>query len=265
MLYDPIKNKILSLVKTAPFLRKLFFFSLDRLLLRQMYVKNSIKSLYLSDYTLMLYDAGSGFCQYSDFVLSRWKKSEVFALDLKTDYLIDYNSYAISNYGNRFKYIAGDLTEYVTEEKYNLILAIDILEHIEDDIKVLQNFYQSLSLGGKLIVSSPSDTDEAAKFTSEHVRPGYSMDDIKMKLLKAGFRVIESKHSYGHWGKLSWLLSMKTPLSMLSLSKLFFVLLPIYYLIMYPLIYVLMIADYHTNNKQGTGIIIIAEKAPISS
>jgi SAM-dependent methyltransferase len=260
MQYDPVKNNVMSLINKAPFVRKIFHFALDRLILRQMYVKNMIQLCYPKDSPIFLYDAGAGFCQFSDFVLSKWKNSQVVALDLKAEFLQSYKSYAYQKYGCRFQYVIGDLTEYITKDKCNLILAIDILEHIANDIKVLENFSVSLESGGKLIISTPSDTDVAARFTAEHVRPGYNIEDLKFKLQKAGFKIINVKHSYGFYGKLSWILSMKIPLTLLSISKIMFLILPVYYLILYPLIYVLMLIDCKAKNKSGSGLIVLAEK-----
>lgn len=260
MQYDPIKNKIASLIEIFPFLRKTFFTALDFILLRQWYVKKYIKKYYPPGAGIRFYDGGAGFCQYSDFILSGWKESTVFALDLKTDYVESYAHYATQYYGKRFRWTGGDLVTYQPVKKYNLIAAIDILEHIEDDRQVLANFFECLEPGGKLIISTPSDKDEAARFTAEHVRPGYDPDDLREKLLSAGFTIRDFIYSYGRWGKLSWILAMKVPLKMLSVSKGMAIALAIYYTALYPLIYLLMKLDMKANNRIGNGIIVVAER-----
>lgn len=265
MHYDPIKDRIMKLIKLSPVLRKLFFALLDMLFLRQWYVKKHILNLFPKNNSVAFYDAGAGFCQYSDYILSNWKDSKVLALDLKCDYLQDYSKYAAEHYPDRFEWINGDLVEYTPSTKFNLICAIDILEHIENDRQVLNNFYQCLEDKGKLIISTPSDTDEAAKFTAEHVRPGYSEADLKSKLMNAGFLIKDFSYSYGKLGKLSWTIGIKTPILLLSKSKLMILVLPIYYICLYPLIYLLMNLDVISYNKTGNGIIVVAEKPAISS
>jgi SAM-dependent methyltransferase len=260
MQYDPIKNSMAWGIELFPPLRKLFFCILDLVLLRQWYVKRSIKKLFPSDYPIRFYDAGAGFCQYSDFILSNWQSSIAFALDLKTDYVEAYAHFASNEYGKRFSWVGGDLVTYQPRHSYNLIAAIDILEHIENDQQVLHNFYQCLSPGGKLIISTPSDLDEAARFTAEHVRPGYNPQELKDKLLAAGFFIIIFGYSYGKWGKLSWLLTMKKPLQLIAISKLMILLLPVYYIFTYPLAWLLMQVDIRMDNKSGNGLIVVAEK-----
>jgi len=261
MHYDSVKNVLMRSIKVLPGLRKVFFLLLDLLFLRQWYVKRAIKKNSKTYSVLRFYDAGAGFCQYSDYILSRYKNSSVLASDLKEDYLQDFAAYANHKYPGRFAWICADLVEFIPEGKFELIVAIDILEHIENDLQVLKNFHDSLVSGGKLIISTPSDQDEAAKFTAEHVRPGYSEQELRFKLTAAGFTIIQFKYSYGKWGKLSWKLAIKLPISMISYYKVLLLVLPIYYICLYPLIYLLMIIDISRNNKQGNGIIIIAEKS----
>ena len=40
---------------------------------------------------------------------------------------------------------------------YNIILSVDVMEHIEEDVLVFQNFYKSLKNNGVLLISTPSD------------------------------------------------------------------------------------------------------------
>ena len=136
----------------------------------------------------------------------------------------------------------------------------ELLEHIEDDEQVLRNFREVLDKGGKLIISSPSNFDESAKFTEEHVRPGYSKEEIYSKLERAGFSIRSFEYSYGKFGQIYWKLALKYPLSLISKSKILAILLPIYYIIFYPIAFGFMLLDYYNKNKIGTGVIVVAEQ-----
>lgn len=254
MKYDPVKDRLFALVKKAPFLPELFFGLLDVLLLRQRYVKRELKLCFKDGQSFL--DAGAGFCQYSDFVLNKYPHAKVMAIDLKSDYLESYAFKADS----RFSYMTKDLQCFDTNAKYDLAVAIDILEHIEDDVAVLNNLYKALNDGGFLIISTPSNLDEAARFTEEHVRPGYSMGELSEKVNKAGFKIVRKYYSYGFFGALSWKMMLKTPLSMLNKSKFSTILLPFYYLLIYPFSELLMQLDLAVNNKKGNGIILLAKK-----
>jgi len=259
MHYDIIKDKFARLIEIIPAFRKLFYLLLDLLLLRQWYVKKTIRKFFPKNKPLRFYDAGAGFGQYSYFILKYFNKAKVHAVDLKTDYMDSFVQYAKLEGWQDFTAQQADLVDYVPNDKFDLIVAIDILEHIKDDIQVLKNFRQVLDDGGKLIISSPSTFDESAKFVEEHVRPGYDKDEIISKLENAGFRIISFDFSYGRLGHLAWLLTMKYPMSLLGISKLFFILLPIYYLVFYPVSALFMCIDVRVKNKTGTGVIVVAE------
>ena len=53
---------------------------------------------------------------------------------------------------------------------------------------------------------------------------------------------------------------MKYPILMLGASKLFFIILPFYYLIFYPVALVLNFFDLGATHKSGTGLIVKAWK-----
>jgi SAM-dependent methyltransferase len=141
------------------------------------------------------------------------------------------------------------------------------MEHIEKDILVFQNFYKSLKNNGILLISTPSDKGGSdvhnareESFIDEHVRNGYSIKEITEKLTLAGFRNIEARYTYGKPGNISWRLSMKYPIKMLNASYLFFVLLPFYYLIFFPVSMILNIFDLYLTHKTGTGLLVTARK-----
>jgi SAM-dependent methyltransferase len=254
MQYDPIKDRFATYVAIFPTFRKVFYHILDLLLLRQRYVKHAISQHFRDGDSF--YDAGAGFCQYSDFVLKRYPRARVLASDLKTSYLESFAAIA----GERFSYQSADLQSFVPIDKYQMAIAIDILEHIEDDFSTLKNFHRALSDDGILIISTPSDMDEAAKFTEEHVRPGYNKQELETKLEQSGFRIISSRFSYGFWGALSWRMMLKVPLSLYAKNKFNLLLWPLYYLIIFIPAQLMMQLDRVLNNPRGTGIIIVAGK-----
>ena len=254
MKYDPIKDQLFSLVRLFPTFRALFYKMLDFLLLRQRYVKREIRRYFHDGDSF--YDAGAGFCQYSDFVLKRYPKSRVFATDLKTDYLSSYASLA----GKRFSFKTADLQNYEPQNKFDLAIAIDILEHIEDDCAAITNLYNTLKDGAHLIISTPSNLDEAARYAEEHVRPGYDKEELEAKLIACGFEIISSRYSYGAFGALAWKLQMQIPLAMLDATKFNALVLLLWYPMFMPLMEFLVRLDMMKQNRRGNGIILVARK-----
>ena len=141
------------------------------------------------------------------------------------------------------------------------------MEHIENDVKVFQNFYKALKKDGFLIINTPSiyggsdaHEDEDESFISEHARIGYSFEDLEAKLKPIGFSVYQKRFTYGFWGDKAWRLGIKLPMLMLNKTRLFFVLLPVYYILTFPFTFLMMYVDYSGKNKVGAGINLIVKK-----
>ncbi len=269
MQYDPIKRSLGNIFNKTPFLRVLFYKLLDLLLLRAWHIKKEIRAIKRQlPQNAQVLDAGSGFGQYSHYLATRSKYWKLKGVDVKTEQIADCNQFFNKiGLGSRVKFEEADLTKFSEPGKYDLILSVDVMEHILDDVAVFNNFYQSMSAGGVLIVSTPSDQggsdvhdDEESSFIEEHVRDGYNIDEIKDKLIGVGFSKVEVRYSYGCPGKISWRLSMKYPIKLANVSKVFLLLLPIYYIIIYPVAFVLNYIDTHSTHKTGTGLIVKAWK-----
>lgn len=273
MQYDPIKRSLGKVFNQSPLLRKLFYQLLDLLLLRAWHIRKELrKRNRFTPEVKSILDAGSGFGQYT-YRMARWfPKAEVKAVDIKPEQIADCNQFMQkAGMANRVKFELADLTQFQEKDKYDLILSVDVMEHIEEDVKVFQNFFSSMKKGGLLLISTPSDqggSDShdhdhevgAHGFIDEHVRDGYNITDIETKLKSVGFAKVEACYSYGNPGKISWKLSMKYPILMLGASKLFFIILPFYYLIVYPFALILNFFDLGMKHKSGTGLIVKAWK-----
>lgn len=270
MQYDPIKKSLGQVFNKHPFLRILFYKLLNLLLLRAWYIKRALKKWKVcANENASILDAGSGFGQYSWYISSLQKEYQILGVDVKVEQIADCNQFFKQiNKNNNVFFEYADLTKFLKPNSYNLILSVDVMEHIEEDEVVFSNFYQSLKTGGTLLISTPSDQggsdnddhDHEGGFIDEHVRDGYGIDDMTAKLQRAGFKNIKCQYTYGFWGSLSWKLSMKVPITVLNASKLFFIILPFYYLVTYPFAYLFNWMDIVTKNNKGTGLMVIASK-----
>lgn len=269
MHYDPIKRSLGNVFNKSPFLRGLFYNLLDLLLLRSWHVHKELK-VWAKNKTgeINIFDAGAGFGQYS-FWLSKFSpKWKILAVDVKEEQVGDCNNF-FKRIGKaeQVKFEVGDLTKYQKPNAFDLAISVDVMEHILEDVEVFKNIHASLKPGGMLLISTPSDQggsdvhgDEESSFIEEHVRDGYNIGEIQEKLKTAGFARTEARYSYGSPGKIAWRLSMKYPILMLGASKLFFIILPVYYLITYPFAFVLNYFDTYGNHMTGTGLIVKAWK-----
>ncbi len=270
MQYDPIKRSLGTVFNQSVTLRKTFYRLLDLLLLRSWHIRKELKNWDAPENPVIL-DAGSGFGQYTYRIARTFPTALVKAVDVKEEQVLDCNQFFLKvNLNNRVIFEKADLTKFVEPEQFDLILSVDVMEHIEEDVQVFRNFHASMKDNGMLLISTPSDqggsdshdheADEVHGFIDEHVRDGYNREDIRQKLQSVGFKNITVRYQYGKPGSLAWRLSMKYPIKLLGLSKLFFILLPFYYIVAYPVSAILNWFDLQIDHKTGTGLIVTAYK-----
>jgi len=269
MQYEPIKRSMGRFFSGPIFMRKLLYSLLDLLLLRTWHVKKTLRqiSAELPSESRVL-DAGSGMGQYSwrmSRMNSAWK---ITGIDINSEQIEDCNTFfRKAGLSDKVAFRIADLTEFNEPGSYDLILSVDVMEHILEDQKVFGNFFSSLKDHGILLISTPSDKggsdvhdEEDESFIGEHVRNGYSRDEITSKLSEAGFQDVIVSYTYGKPGSISWRLTMKYPVMMLNISKLFFIILPFYYLVISPVSIILNIFDIRFTHKTGTGLLVSARK-----
>lgn len=268
--YDPVKDRFAAIIRRFRFLRTIFYKLLDLFFLRSWYVRAVLRKF---GSTLdrrgpwKLLDAGSGFGQYDRFILKEFDNVQVKAIDVKADYLEDSRAYFKKEIEQgRIAFEQEDLLTLSYEEEYDFAICIDVLEHIEEDVKAMFNIQHSLKENGYFLMHSPSifseeDADGDESFVDEHARVGYSKEGIRQKLRAAGFRPLHVAYTYGDKGHLAWVMLIKYPMLWLNRIKLWALpLLAVYYLFTLPLGLALMWLDMDETNVKGTGIYALAKK-----
>jgi SAM-dependent methyltransferase len=214
-----------------------------------------------------MFDAGSGFGQYSYYCARRFQGFRLHAVDVKEEQIRDCREFFQHEGLSNVRFAVEDLTEPLHTEEFDLILSVDVMEHIQDDVRVFRNFHRALKKNGLVLINTPSafggsdaESPDDPGFIEEHARSGYMPDEIREKLSSAGFVVEELRFTYGPWGSIAWRLGIKIPMLVLGLSRLLFILLPFYYLITFPFTLLFMYLDYRAENKSGTGILVKVRK-----
>lgn len=268
MQYDPIKNVLGDIAKKTTLFRKFFYWLLGVMFLRTWYVKRALRELLSAKKEpFEVFDAGSGFGQYSYFLAKNFPNVSIHAIDVKEDYIEDCGQFFKRIGIHNVRFNVEDLTVPSHTNRFDFILSVDVMEHIEDDVQVFKNFFAAMKSGGRLLIHTPSNLGGSdvhkegdKSFVEEHARDGYDVNDIRAKLHNAGFQVLYTKYSYGPIGTVAWRMGIKYPLLMLNTSKVFFIVLPFYYLATLWLTLFFMWIDFHSTNERGTGLLVAAEK-----
>ncbi len=270
--YDPTKDKFARWIRRSRFLRTLFYKTLDLFFLRSWYVRSALRRLHQDRFSSLqkweILDAGSGFGQYDRFMLRRFPNARIHALDIKEDYLDDCRYYFKKDIAaGKIRFDHADLVnDELPSESYDLALCVDVLEHIEEDVRVMTSIRKALRPGGVFIMHSPShysqeDAGEDEFFVDEHARAGYSKEDLAEKLEKSGLEPVSLDYSYGKWGHRAWVMLIKVPMLWFTRFGMITLLwLPFYYVLTLLPGLVMMWLDRKGDNERGTGILGIARK-----
>jgi SAM-dependent methyltransferase len=268
--YDPVKDKFARIVRKSKRLRRFFYVLLDLFFLRSWHIRKILKEKgeeldHQGPWKML--DAGCGFGQYDRFLLETFNQISILSVDVKEDYLEDNRHFFRDEIEQgRIKFENTDLLKLNKKEEFDFAMCIDVLEHISDDVKVIENISRAIKTDKYFLMHSPShfseeDAGERDSFVGEHARTGYSKAEIEKKLMEADLLPILTHYTYGKWGRRAWILSVKWPMILFTkISFLAVIPLLFYYPVVMPFCLLMNKADLFTKNKKGNGIYALARK-----
>jgi len=240
-----IKNKIKYLLKST-----LFYPDHIGGYVRNLYFWKYVQKLPLEDFNCVL-DAGCGSGKYAKKIAKKYSHLKIDACDIKK-----HDSWNTHSKNISFQQL--DLVELKKENYYDFCYSIEVLEHIPNNRKVLENIYKSLKTGGYFYLHTPSKNDKRIfpkRFfkefddwaEEEHIGEIYDLEELKEIINSVGFEIIKTRETFGFWGNFAWEIDRITDgyiflkIILMPLLKLF-----AYFDVMF--------------SKKGGGILILAKK-----
>ncbi|HEY1206214.1 MAG: class I SAM-dependent methyltransferase [Bryobacteraceae bacterium] len=155
-----------------------------------------------------------------------------------------------------------DLRDLDEREAFDFVYSFDVLEHIAENRRVLENIYRSLMRNGMLLVRIPTRVQKrilSERFTAsherwaaiEHVGQHYEMDSLVADLKSIGFQIVSAEYSMGFWGRLSFELS--------EALQYYRVPGPIRFALV-PVLKLLRLIDTKTTTGDGDGLLVLCRK-----
>ena len=205
-------------------------------------------------------DAGSGSGVFSFELGRRFPNARIIGVDLLKDSIAACEHIASKlNMANlEFEQVAIEQLQHA--DFFDLIVCVDILEHIQDDVAALNGLYRSTAPGGMLVLHVPALCrrypvwQKCLNFdVATHVRAGYEPQNIVEKVKQAGFKIHESGFTYGFWETLANNLSyMITHARMQN---------KILYSLAFPVLWCMSLLGARARpQKLGAGVFVVAEK-----
>lgn len=223
--------------------------------LRSIYFEKILTSYVALGKPKRILDAGSGIGVYTFWLAKMFPHSFVTGGDIDRHKLKSCQVLAKEFNLNNVFFNYFDITMAYRKASYDLIVAIDVLEHVDDYTNVLRSFHRLLLKDGVLYIHVPQPHQKRIFYSlrqwhhDDHVHEGISKKNLEEILKKIGYTVIVSRETFGFFGKLAW------ELNHLMLSKNFMLA-----GLTFPFLYMLAIIDKLQRNKNGLGVAILAKK-----
>jgi SAM-dependent methyltransferase len=205
-------------------------------------------------------DAGSGPGVFSFELARRYSGASVIGIDLLKESIDQCQAIAGHVYAPNLAFKHTTIEDYRCDEGHDLIVSVDMLEHIEDDAAILRKFSELMRNNGTLVVHVPAMYRRYPVFKKSvnldvrtHVRPGYTIENIKMKVKAAGFEIEQCGYTYGFWETLANNLSYMITGAKMQNKAL--------YAIAFPFLMTISLFGYKARPKElGAGVYVVAIK-----
>ncbi len=146
----------------------------------------------------------------------------------------------------------------IGKARYDMLISVDVLEHILDDVAVLLAFRAALKPGGVLLLHLPLRHQQQRRILpafkrhliADHVRDEYLPEELTEKLERAGFEILRMRYGFGWQGELAF--ELNSLFWNYPLLRAFFALLT------YPLAWFLAYLDVNAEIVRGNSIICVA-------
>lgn len=201
-------------------------------------------------------DAGSGIGTYVLWLSKKYPKAKIIGGEVDSEKIEFSRGFVKEKKLENVEFRRMDITKFAgKKDLYDLIVNIDVLEHIDDYKKVIANFKKILGPKGYLFIHTPQPHQQRIfKSTrgwshEDHKHEGYEPSELRKTLEENGFKVLVMKETFGYFGKLAW------ELNHMSFKKGFIIA-----GLLYPAIYMISKADLLVNNRNGLGTALLAQK-----
>ena len=294
MHYDPVKYTLSKLLR-GRFLRRTFHLGLDLLFLRACYIRKELKRIkteilpphqvggqddskfQISNLKFQILDAGMGFGQYSDRLARLFPSARLVGLEIDRAHLYGGEAYFRAVHPD-FRFTIADVQILPFKDaSFDLIVTIDVMEHIPDDRATFAECARVLRPGGRLLMHTPREKTENRKLKTEtgekdrwivgeHVRDGYRDDDAREKIETAGLTVERVIRGYGKPGMVAWTLLQRVPMSLLGRSRGFIPVVLLWLLIVIIPAVIAMYLDRAPGDRpEGGSLMVVAKKLIINN
>jgi 2-polyprenyl-3-methyl-5-hydroxy-6-metoxy-1,4-benzoquinol methylase len=186
--------------------------------LRSYHVIRTLRGLGLTGRPLHMLDAGCGKGDLALHLARCYPHWQVLGVDADAVKVRRANTLAVRLGLSNLRFQTALLEDLDLDSQFDLIISADVLEHIQDDSRVIANFCRAARPGGYILVTSPSIPqpwhlptvkwrERKIRFHPSqygHVRQGYDACGLARKFSAAGAELLLSRFTFGFFGTLAF-------------------------------------------------------------
>ena len=201
-------------------------------------------------------DAGSGIGAYTIWLAATYPECHVVACDTD-EAKVKYGTLLVKELNlPNVEFILDDVISFAApSSSFDLVLNIDVLEHLPDYRSALKSFYRLLKPGGYLYLHTPQPDQPRIfrRFRSwehqDHVFEGFTPNQLEQDLNLVGFGTAEITETFHFFGRFAWEVNHLALMASLPLAG-----------ATYPLLYGLARLDALLPLSRGLATAVLAQK-----
>ncbi len=155
-------------------------------------------------------DAGSERGDFTVYLAQRFPRSEVEGIDNNPAHHANAIRYSAPLALPNLRYVLGDLTRLDAPGRYDLVVCIDVLEHIPAQDDVLRRLRGALAPGGVAFFHLPTRRPVPPPLArhlrdfhrwaeGEHLAEERTAEEVAEAVRRAGFELLEVRRTFGFW------------------------------------------------------------------
>lgn len=225
--YEPVKGRLARLLLRRPWIQHILFLLARQFFLRELEVRRALRDLARGGLRpARLLDAGTGYGQHALALRRLFPAARVVSVDVNPACVAALAGLCRAGGVAGIEARVADLLDFRMDPPADLVLNVDVVEHIAEDRRVFHNFAASLAPGGHLLLHTPAMPDGLSEeevllrtpAVGEHAREGYTHAMMRERLAEAGLEELWLRPTYGRAGGLAWRLGVRGPMRALALG-----------------------------------------------
>lgn len=157
-------------------------------------------------------DLGCGHGYTLFWLARRFPRGQFEGIDVDTQRMADGNRAAQRAGLSNLCFRPGVFSDLADQPQADVLISIDVLEHVEDDLGMLRKMVTILRPGGCMVIHVPLRHQVQRRIlpvfrhhtVEDHVRDEYLPEEISEKIEAAGGCILSTGYGFGFWGELSF-------------------------------------------------------------